>query len=66
MSRSRRGRGSPCAFLTDLSILGIFHRGISFAFIGLVRLGGILSGSLEEGRELHRSFSPVTIRRPKP
>jgi hypothetical protein len=62
MSQLRHGRGSPVAFLTDLSILGNFDRGNSFALARLVCppeagkplawlacLGGILSGLLEKG-----------------
>jgi len=36
VSRLRHGRGFPGAFLKDLSIPGIFDRGISFAFARLV------------------------------
>jgi len=68
------GCGSPGAFLSVLSVLSSFERGNSFAFAGLAcplksgkplawlrRLDGIISGFLEKGRKLQRTFSPVSL-----
>lgn len=44
MGRTRHGRGSPGAFLTDSSILGNFDRGDSIAFARLACLWHGLPG----------------------